>query len=200
MTTKGSAPGKESPFDVRKAIAGILITVLGGVLLKISTDVIETWTDKDPEGTTAAALVTMGQTQEGFPATEVPPSPTPSPRIFDFAVCAEPCDGKNGLEVFPDGTRVIYSRWNYANVPAGADYVRTWTVNGLEWVRYDCVWQGAPAGMDEVELREPMGFHSGEWKISISVKGEIVLEANLIVEGNNTYWDPAGAFDTCYGE
>jgi hypothetical protein len=200
MTAKGSTPGKENPLDVGKLIAGILVTVLGGVLLKVSGDAIDRLEDKDSRTATATVTAPAAQSTQSLSGSTIRPSTTPGPRVFDFAACAAPCDGTNNEEVFPDGTKVIYSRWNYASIPAGADYVRTWTVNDLEWVRYDCVWQGPPAGMDEVELREPMGFHSGEWEISISIDGVVVFQRGLTIEGNNTYWDPAGAFDTCYGE
>jgi len=193
----GSTPKPENALDVRKIIAGVVVTVLGGVLVKVTSEGIERWTAANPP-----AHVTPAPTEESeLQAAALPganSTPIPSPRVFDFAACPSPCDGSNASTSFPEGTRAIHSRWSYANIPPGSHYVRAWTMDGLEWVRYDCPWQGPPAGMDAIELREPGGFHSGTWTITITVDGQVALDESLVVQGNNTYWDPAGAFETCY--
>jgi|GEM_PF-3092009 len=194
----GSAPKPENALDFRKIIAGVVVTVIGGVLLKVTSEGIEQWSAARAAATPTGVETEASTAQTGEQQSVPSPSRAPSPRVFDFAACPSRCDGTNASTSFPGGTEVIHSRWNYANVPAGSHYVRSWTMDGLEWVRYDCTWQGAPAGMDEIELREPMGFHSGTWVITISVDGKVLLSQSLVVEGNNTYWDPAGVFTICY--
>jgi hypothetical protein len=53
--------------------------------------------------------------------------------------------------------------------------------------------------VDEVPLTEPEGLRSGIWEISILLDDEIVVQEQLTVTGNWTFWFPAGVFDTCYG-
>ena len=74
-------------------------------------------------------------TPEATP-TATPVQVTPSPmRIYDFQACSEPCDGSNAEKIFPQKIERIYTTWKYENIPAGAHYVRTWSMDGREWVR-----------------------------------------------------------------
>lgn len=136
----------------------------------------------------------------------VPVSPTPatpvSPRIHGFAACQEPClaGGSNATRTFPGGATRIYAQWNYENIPTGARYIRTWTWNSQEWVRYECAWPGPASGIDTVSLREPDGLRSGNWEVTISVNGTVLLQEQVMVEGNWSYWYPAGVFNACYDE
>lgn len=122
--------------------------------------------------------------------------------IFNFLACMQPCleDGSNTTRNFPEKTIKVYAQWAYKNIPIGAHYVRSWTMNGQEWVRYDCSWPGPENGTDRVTLSEPKGLHSGIWEVTISVDRVVLLQEQITVQGNWTYWDPAGYFDTCYGQ
>ena len=74
----------------------------------------------------------------------------------------------------------------------GLRYSRTWSVEGDEWIHYDCEWAGSAEGTMEVTLREPMGLRSGPWKVSLRVEGQPAVEAILIVEGDHSFWEPGG--------
>lgn len=124
--------------------------------------------------------------------------PNNSPRIYDFSACLQPCNGANTMSTFPQGSTKIYAQWNYENIPAGVEYIRAWAMNGQEWVRYSCIWPGPQTGIDTVTLTEPKGLYSGTWEMTIIVNGQVLLEEQIQVEGDWTYWDPAGSFDTCY--
>jgi hypothetical protein len=122
-------------------------------------------------------------------------------RVYGFYACAQPCreDGANASNTFPEKTTEIHLRWNYDNIPIGASYVRSWTMQGREWVRYQCVWPGPEAGIDEIRLYESAGLHSGIWEMSITVDGRVVLREAIQIEGGWEHWDPAGVRDSCYG-
>ena len=147
--------------------------------------------------------VTPEGTATGTPeATETPtPTATTGPAVSDFFFCLEPCleDGSNAVTAAPPGITQIFVHWRYDNFPVGAEYVRRWTNNSEEWVRYQCLWPGPTSGVDEVPLTEPEGLRSGIWEISILLDDEIVVQEQLTVTGNWTFWFPAGVFDTCYG-
>lgn len=133
-----------------------------------------------------------------------PPVPTPiviikQPRIYNFLACYEPCleNGANSARIFSGGTQKIYLQWNYEAIPMGARYSRIWTVNGEEWVHYDCTWPGPEAGLAEIELREPGGLYSGAWEVTVSVNDVILLQQQLFVDGDWSFWDPVGTSQTC---
>ncbi len=123
-------------------------------------------------------------------------------QISHFAACAEPClpDGSNATRVFPEGTTKMYLQWDYADIPSGAHYVRRWTMDGNEWVKYDCAWPGPASGTDQVTLKEPGGLHAGTWELTITVDDKVLLREQVVVEGSSTYWSPAGTFNSCYGK
>jgi hypothetical protein len=150
-----------------------------------------------------------GWTSEGdknaywlVPITTPTPGAALAPRIYGFLACAEPCrvDSSNATRTFSGGITKIYARWNYENIPIGAHYVRSWTMDGREWVRYDCLWPGPETGADEISLSEPGGLHSGTWEVTITVSNNVLLREQLVVAGNWNYWTPAGTFNTCYGK
>lgn len=163
------------------------------------------------EQETAAATSSPEETESPTPentATETPEATetptvttTPGPVVSDLFFCLEPClaDGSNAVAIAPQGITQIYVRWTYENFPVGADYVRRWSNNGEEWVRYQCLWPGPTSGVDEVPLTEPAGLRSGVWEISIFLDDEIVVQEQLTISGGWTFWSPAGVFDTCYG-
>jgi hypothetical protein len=107
-------------------------------------------------------------------------------KFFGFVTCREPCmqNASNANDVFSEKTKKIYARWRYENVPVGANYVRKWSMDGKEWVRYECSWQGPETGFDEVTLTEPKGLHSGIWQIEIFINNERLLHETITVEGN----------------
>ncbi|MFO7625364.1 MAG: serine/threonine-protein kinase [Anaerolineales bacterium] len=136
--------------------------------------------------------------------TKLPPSPTTiaKPNTDNFLACSSQCkeDGTNAASRYPGGTTKLYLRWSYKNIPEGAHYVRKWTMNGLEWVRYDCIWPGPSSGIDELTLSEPDGLHSGTWEVTITIDDEVIMSEQVYIDGNWSYWEPAGVFDTCYGK
>lgn len=127
---------------------------------------------------------------------------TPAPKIIGFFACLAPCleDGSNAVPSIPGGTTKIHLRWNYKNIPVGTHYIRTWSMNGQEWVRYDCTWPGPESGTDEISLTEPDGLHSGTWEVAITVAGTELMREQIQVTGNWNYWHPAGTFYSCYGK
>lgn len=121
------------------------------------------------------------------------------PRMDNFSACEQPCNGSNSTRNFPEASTKVYVEWDYDNIPYGARYIRTWTLNGKEWIKYDCIWTGAESGRDTVKLTEPQGLHSGEWELKIEVNGIILLTEQINLGGNWSYWDPAGTINNCYG-
>jgi hypothetical protein len=184
-------------MEFRKVIAGVVVTVLGGILLKVTSDAIDSGRAATATPTSAVAT-RMAAGDEGSAQSTV--TPPVAPRVFDFVACAEPCTGSNATEAFPEGTTTIHARWNFSGIAEGASYLRTWTMDGMEWVRYDCAWPGPPGGRHEVTLHEPLGLHSGVWRLSISVDGAILLDESVVVEGDVEAWSPAGVFNDCYGD
>ena len=192
---------KDSPLDLRKILAGVVITVLGGALLKVTTDWVPTLFEADPEPTQTATLPpTTTRTETPTPTLEPQATSTPTPRFFDFSACLGPCTGSNVRTSYPEGATIIHVRWNYANVPASAHYVRAWSVEGTEWVRYDCRWDGPSAGTDEISLFDGSGLHSGSWELTVTINDIVVLRESVFVEGNNTNWNPPGISNSCYAD
>jgi serine/threonine protein kinase len=128
-------------------------------------------------------------------------SATPGPDVSNIFFCLEQClpNGSNAVTAAPQGVTQIFVHWEYDNFPVGAEYVRRWTNNGEEWVRYQCLWPGPTSGVDDVPLTEPDGLRSGVWEVSILLDGVTVLREQLTVSGNWQFWFPAGVFNTCYG-
>jgi serine/threonine protein kinase len=141
-------------------------------------------------------------TPSPLPSLTFTPPPVQLPQAYNFMACPSNCrqDGSNATRVFPEGTTKLYLQWSYANVPVGAHYVRRWSMQGNEWVRYDCTWPGPINGTDTITLTEPDGLHSGSWEVTITVNEVVILREQIEVLGNWTYWSPAGTFLTCYGK
>jgi hypothetical protein len=127
------------------------------------------------------------------------PTNPPAPRIYNFNACKESCNGSNPATTFPSAITKIYLRWDYENIPYGASYIRKWTMDGREWIKYDCTWTGSENGQESVKLTEPKGLHSGTWELTIIVDGDVLLNEQISVSGNWDYWDPAGTLNSCYG-
>lgn len=154
----------------------------------------------DKDGLTGWTAEGSGTTYWLVPLATAAPTAATAPRFHSFLVCAQPClvDGSNAARSFPGGITKLYARWSYANIPTGARYIRAWTVDGREWVRYDCAWPGPQAGADEISLSEPDGLRSGIWEVTISINEVVLLREQIVVAGSWTFWAPAGVFNTCY--
>lgn len=158
----------------------------------------------DKLATAAAETVEARMNEPPSPSeTPNPITPTPTPtEISTFYACLEPCssEGTNSSRTFPERTTKIYLRWEYENIPIGSSYVRRWTMDNLEWVRYECTWPGPENGIEEITLTEPSGLHSGLWEMMIIIDGVTFMKEQIEIVGNWDYWHPAGVFDTCYGK
>ena len=115
-------------------------------------------------------------------------------RFFDFQACLQPCNGLNGTRSFRQRITEIFLQWKYENIPPKAHFVRTWTwtVNGKEWVRYDCTWPGPETGVMNVSLYDrDYGLPSGTWDLTIWINEQIVMHEQIVIEGNFDFWSPA---------
>jgi hypothetical protein len=163
-------------------------------VLPTDTPSISEPTDSSPEDGAATETpsgdVTLTPTVEGEPSTE------------NFYTCVGPCmsDGSNHQTAFAERSKIIYFTFEYENFPPGASYTRWWTLNGVEWARYQCAWPGPASGVEQITLTEPNGLASGTWEVTITIDGVIVLQESLVVQGSWSYWDPAGFFGACYGK
>jgi hypothetical protein len=122
----------------------------------------------------------------------------PKPQTSNFIACSQKCNIFNHTRIFPEGTTIVFLEWDYENIPLGADYSRTWTMNGIQWVRYQCDWNGNISGHEDIDLREPGGLHSGIWRVQISVDNRIIMDESFEVLGNETFWDPVGEINSCH--
>ncbi len=124
------------------------------------------------------------------------------PIFNNVLTCLEDCNGNeiNSSKNFPEKSKRIYFEWDYTNVPKNSLYERVWSMDGKEWARYSCSWDGLESGVEKITLSEPAGLASGSWKMEILINGVSVLENTIIVDGNWDYWDPAGYFSSCYGK
>jgi len=134
--------------------------------------------------------------------TLVPTAVIPLPSMSNFLACLGECadNGSNARWSFPEKTTKIYLQWQYRDVPIGAHYIRTWSVRGREWVRYDCAWPGPELGVYYVTLTDPDGLTSGIWELEVSIDDRLVLQEQITVEGNWDAGTSAGVFNTCEGK
>jgi hypothetical protein len=163
------------------------------------------------QGNNNSVIVVVNKSETGFASSDLPtaqviaptspPSPSNilSPSMGNFSACLEPCNGSNSTSNFPEAITKLHVEWDYENIPYGARYIRKWTMDGNEWIRYDCAWSGNESGRDSVKLTEPKGLHSGSWELTISVNNETLLREQINISGNWDYWDPAGTLNSCYG-
>jgi hypothetical protein len=131
----------------------------------------------------------------------LPPAstPVPSPRIYNFQACVQPCTGSNSTNSFPERIKIIYLQWQYENIPSIASYVRYTSFGGLDWARYECTWPNPSAGRENLRFTEPAGIRSGDWTFTVEIDSQVLLQEHFTVQGNWDYWDPAGLFYACYG-
>ncbi len=152
---------------------------------------------KTPSGT--CTLSTGDVTGTFLSTPDLQTTQIPTPYLGNFSACIEPCNGLNSKNDFPEAITKVNVEWDYKNIPYGAKYIRKWTMDGKEWIRYECLWSGSENGRDSVKLTEPKGLHSGTWELTITVNDEILLREQINVSGNWDYWDPAGSINSCYG-
>lgn len=158
--------------------------------------------DNNSSSTSETVLATENSEDSNIHTEEpnlIPTAIETTARIYDFSACQRSCNGNNSAFTFSSPIATIYIEWSYENIPHGASYVRKWSMNGREWIKYDCIWTGNENGRDSVKLTEPKGLHSGTWELTIIVNGEILLSEQISISGNSDYWDPAGTLNSCYG-
>ena len=197
----------DNPLAFRNILSGIIVTVVGGVILAfIIRDAIfgsQVRTTPTPKPTATLGEMTptntaLAPTLTPTPTPTLTPSPAVAARFSDFALCPRSCKSNEDTRVFPEGTKKIYAQWRYENVPVGAHYVRSLTLEGMgEWVKYDCIWPGPATGEGQIVFSEPRGFHSGNWEVSISVDGSLMVQESFVVQGNNQDWSPMGTTTSC---
>lgn len=183
-------------------------TILIISLLTITSSAVIYFTvppDKIPPLGYQTPTTTPTNTETSTPTTTValtttsPTANPPMPRIYNFIACKEPCNGGNSSTSFASVMTKIYLEWDYENIPYGASYIRKWTMDGREWIKYDCTWTGSENGRESIKLTEPKGLHSGTWELTIIVDGNVLLSEQINVSGSWDYWNPAGTLNSCYG-
>jgi len=143
----------------------------------------------------AAAPAAVGTSQADQSAATMPTAVHATmPRITNFRFCDRPCSQTEArtLTVFPERVTEIYFSWEYSGMSPGLEYVRTWSSNGEEWVRYHCRWQGAESGVFFGRLWDRDGLRSGEWTVKITVAGGFTFSQSVQIEGSYALWTPAG--------
>jgi hypothetical protein len=123
----------------------------------------------------------------------------PRPRIYGFQSCPIACDGHNSTTSFSAGSTKIFFQFNYENFEPGIPYMRTWSMNGREWIRYTCNWDGPSSGTEPLKLTEPGGLADGTWVLRVTVNNETLLQEEIVLVGNHNYWAPAGTINACHG-
>jgi hypothetical protein len=159
--------------------------------------VVITSTPSIPENTPLPSLM---PTAIVIVVTQISPlAPVQTPKMYGFTLCSDNCNGTNAIPTrqLPERTGIAHAQWQYENIPVGSDYIRTWSKDGREWVRYHCSWPGPETGTYTVSLTEPMGMESGVWEMTIIVNGAILMREQIEVLGNYVYWSDAGSHEKC---
>jgi hypothetical protein len=114
-----------------------------------------------------------------------------TPRIYNFQACIDPCNGQNSSTVFDAsvGINEIYIQFDYENFDPGAQYTRSWTNRGDEWIKYTCAWDGPSAGTEMFKLTEPGGLANGVWEVTITVNDTVMIES-FELTGTWDFWEP----------
>jgi len=188
------------PLSLSNILAGIIVTVIGSLIFAIVWDFVS---KKNTSSDLPTPLPISSITATIDLPTSVPTiteTPVPVPRVSNFEVCLDPCDGTNAMRIFPEKTNKLYVKWDFENIPFGSHYVRTWTMEGQEWVKSDCIWQGAESGTSSITLREPSGLHSGTWEMTIVVNDEILLQEQIVIQGDWDFWGTVGVRGTCFDD
>ena len=196
----GSIGKNSNIFGSKFALVENQEEAMAPVVTSPSTNTAALQTPEPSRTSTTTKTLTTTPTNTSPP----PPTSTPTPitRFNNFYSCLNSCDpnGSNSIHNFPERITRIYLHWEYENIPINAHYTRQWTMNGNEWIRYECTWPGPPDGVDEITLTEPDGLHSGIWTITIMIDYEIALQESIWIEGDWDYWSPVGVMNSCYGK
>jgi TIR domain-containing protein len=205
----------QKPAQAIKYRPEIIVAVIGGIATLLAVLVPIVWSNvfppptpvptsikhaaiSPPTSTTVSAVNPPTATLE---VAEVVPTFTPAdiPVIYGFQACPAACNGQNSTNNFAGGITKIYFQFNYENFKPGISYARTWTMGGREWIRYTCAWDGPSSGTEVLKLTEPKGLASGTWKLKVIVDNVVLLQEEIVIVGNWTYWDPAGVINACHG-
>lgn len=176
------------------------VTDAGGISLTATEPFIKSQAPNDLEP--SPTLPSQPTLTPDLPTIVAPTNPPPTdavPNAYGFQACLLPCNGQNYVSTFPEGIQKIHFQYNYENIPAGASFTRTWSMDGREWIRYICNWDGPPTGIEQLRFTEPKGLYSGVWTVTVWVNNEIILQEYITITGDWTYWDPAGIKYSCRG-
>jgi hypothetical protein len=178
-------------------LAGAMLALLGlGIRMALGPASPTREPDAPAGSPTQPAAVVVAMDEPTLPAATPIPAATPTlaPEFYGIRFCDRPCGppGATGITTVAEGATSIDFAWSYRGMTPGMLYSRTWSVEGDEWLHYDCEWQGPSEGMMEATLREPNGLRSGPWTLTLRISGQSAVDATVFVEGNHDYWDPAG--------
>ncbi len=190
-------PDNSVKIAVISTIGVIVTTLITALLAPVILRALEKTPTPLPVPQTTVAAIGSG-TSSVLPSTAIP-TKSNEPRVSNFQACESLCNGQNNSTSFSEKIKKIYAQFNYENFPSGVKYVRTWSLNGMEWIRYTCNWDGPTTGTEVLTLKEPQGLRSGTWEITIFVDDVVVLKEQITVNGNYNYWDPAGTINACHG-
>lgn len=170
----------------------------------VMTEAPATATFQIPTMTYAATTTTVPPTMTASVTPPVivlmaTPTPVTIPHTSNFQACSSPCNGKNSTSNFSPGITKIFIQFNYQDFTSGMPYVRTWSLNGAEWIRYTCAWDGPDSGVESIKLTEPGGLKSGVWEMKITGNNTVLLDKQITVVGNWNFWEPAGTINACRG-
>lgn len=171
--------------------AALLLIAAGGLYVVLSA---RGGAAPPPPTPTATRTPIPTVTPSRTPSPEPNAAPTLLPEFYDLRFCDRPCATPGAVEVstLPEGAVTIYLAWSYRGMRPGTRYTRSWSVEGEQWVHYECEWQGEAEGTIDVILREPAGLRSGPWKVSLRIDEQPPVESAAIVQGTDTFWDPPG--------
>lgn len=193
----------ENPLALKNIFSGIIVTVVGGVILAFiirdASSAPQLGTTPTPKPTATTEEMIPTDTKQAPTSTPMlTPTPPVAAQFSAFVLCPRACKPNEDTRIFPEGIKKIYAQWRYANVPVGAHYVRSLTLEDMgDWIKYDCIWPGPATGEDQVVLSEPQRFHSGTWEMTISIDDTLLLQETFVVQGNNQEWSPIGTIASC---
>ena len=191
--SNGSHKPKRNPAVTVAIVTGIFsVVVMIGTI--IGPPLVKIFLSTPTPTITPTATITATPTPTINPTATFTPTPIPVQEIYDIHFCDKPCGdvGSSRISSALERAERFYVGWSYRGMTQGLRYSRIWSMNGNEWIRYDCVWKGQEQGAFTVILREPKGLRSGSWTVTFLVEGQQVAQASIYVEGNYDYWDPAG--------
>ena len=74
-----------------------------------------------------------------------------------------------------------------------------YTVNKSKWVKYECQWTGKETGAEKLRLYDYYGLPAGDWQLTITVNGEVLLNEQFVIQGQKPQSLKSNPDrDTCY--